>query len=131
LLKLIFTHENEETYNEKEFLDCLNLACDEIVRRQVESGIDIVCDGENSKISYFTYGEKVCQYDSVAKIRDFICICRRSTGGYSHCNAESIDEQRWQLTAFRFRRTGWEHNSLRPDHFYATKLAMSVFVERS
>ena len=55
LLKFIFARDNEEAYNEKEFLNCLNLACDEIVRRQVESGIDIVCDGEISKISYSTY----------------------------------------------------------------------------
>ena len=55
LLKFIFARDNEEAYNEKEFLNCLNSACDEIVRRQVESGIDIVCDGEISKISYSTY----------------------------------------------------------------------------
>ena len=55
LLKFIFARDNEETYNEKEFLNCLGSSCDEIVRRQVESGIDIVCDGEISKISYSTY----------------------------------------------------------------------------
>ena len=48
LLKFIFARDNEEGYNEEEFLNCLNLACDEIVRRQVEAGIDIVCDGEIS-----------------------------------------------------------------------------------
>ena len=55
LLKFIFARDNEETYNKKEFLNCLGSSCDEIVRRQVESGIDIVCDGEISKISYSTY----------------------------------------------------------------------------
>jgi len=55
LLKFIFARDNGEAYNEKEFLNCLGSSCDEIVRRQVESGIDIVCDGEISKISYSTY----------------------------------------------------------------------------
>ena len=40
MLKFIFARDNEETYNEKEFLNCLGSSCDEIVRRQVESGID-------------------------------------------------------------------------------------------
>jgi len=55
LLKFIFARDNEEAYNEKEFLNCLGSSCDEIVKRQLESGIDIVCDGEISKISYSTY----------------------------------------------------------------------------
>lgn len=33
----------------------MTAACDETVRRQVEAGIDIVSDGETSKISYATY----------------------------------------------------------------------------
>ena len=51
LLQFIFARDNEEFYDEKDFLNCLGSSCDEIVRRQVESGIDIVCDGEISKIS--------------------------------------------------------------------------------
>ena len=55
LLKFIFARDNEEDYDEQDFLNCLSLACDEIVEKQIESGIDIVCDGEISKISYSTY----------------------------------------------------------------------------
>ena len=33
----------------------MTAACAETVRRQVEAGIDIVSDGETSKISYATY----------------------------------------------------------------------------
>ena len=55
LLKFIFARDNEEKYNKQKFLNCLSLACDEIVEKQVASGIDIICDGEISKISYSTY----------------------------------------------------------------------------
>jgi len=55
LLNFIFARDNEEKYNKQKFLNCLSLACDEIVEKQVASGIDIICDGEISKISYSTY----------------------------------------------------------------------------
>ena len=37
------------------FDNCMSSACNETVRRQVEAGVDIVSDGETSKISYATY----------------------------------------------------------------------------
>ena len=41
--------------SEAEFDAVMTQAVDEAVRRQVEAGIDIVSDGEMSKISYATY----------------------------------------------------------------------------
>ncbi|CTQ50794.1 cobalamin-independent methionine synthase II family protein [Jannaschia donghaensis] len=51
----IFAREREEPYDEQAFAAQMTAACDEVVRRQVEAGIDIVSDGETSKISYATY----------------------------------------------------------------------------
>lgn len=51
----IFAKENNEAYDSDAFKDCMTNAVDEIVRRQKDVGIDIVSDGETSKISYATY----------------------------------------------------------------------------
>jgi 5-methyltetrahydropteroyltriglutamate--homocysteine methyltransferase len=51
----IFAIENAQPSNEAEFDAVMTQAVDEAVRRQVDAGIDIVSDGEMSKISYATY----------------------------------------------------------------------------
>ncbi len=51
----IFARENEQPFDQSEFDAEMATACAETVRRQVEAGIDIVSDGETSKISYATY----------------------------------------------------------------------------
>ena len=51
----IFARENGEEIDVPAFDQCMEAACSETVRRQVEAGIDIVSDGETSKISYSTY----------------------------------------------------------------------------
>ena len=55
VVDLIFAREREEAYDSAAFDACMAAACAETVRRQVEAGIDIVSDGETSKISYATY----------------------------------------------------------------------------
>ena len=55
VVDFIFARENEKTYDPQAFNACMTAACGETVRRQVEAGIDIVSDGETSKISYATY----------------------------------------------------------------------------
>ena len=55
VVDFIFARENEETYDAAAFDACMTAACDDTVRRQVEAGVDIVSDGETSKISYATY----------------------------------------------------------------------------
>ena len=55
VVDFIFAREREESYDSNAFDACMTTACAETVRRQVEAGIDIVSDGETSKISYATY----------------------------------------------------------------------------
>ena len=52
---LIFAKEREENYSHFEFDATIAAAVKNTVARQVEAGIDIVSDGEMSKISYATY----------------------------------------------------------------------------
>ena len=51
----VFAKENEQPYDAGELARTIADAVDEVVARQVETGIDIVSDGEMSKISYATY----------------------------------------------------------------------------
>ena len=51
----IFAREREEPFDGDEFAACMAEECSETVRRQAEAGVDIVSDGETSKISYSTY----------------------------------------------------------------------------
>ena len=44
-----------QTYDEKAYQDALHNAVADVVREQVQSGIDIVTDGEFSKPGFFTY----------------------------------------------------------------------------
>ncbi|MBO6552752.1 MAG: cobalamin-independent methionine synthase II family protein [Roseitalea sp.] len=55
VVDFIFAREREEPYDPAEFDAAMTEAVGETVRRQVEAGIDIVSDGETSKISYATY----------------------------------------------------------------------------
>ncbi|WP_425084656.1 cobalamin-independent methionine synthase II family protein [Ruegeria profundi] len=51
----IFARENGKPYDAAGFDACMTKAVSETVRKQVEAGVDIVSDGETSKISYATY----------------------------------------------------------------------------
>ena len=51
----VFAKENEQPYNEAELAATINSAVDDVVAKQVEVGVDVVSDGEMSKISYATY----------------------------------------------------------------------------
>lgn len=53
--ELVFAQERGEPVDEAEFDQVIGAAVDEAVRLQVESGVDLVSDGEMSKISYATY----------------------------------------------------------------------------
>ena len=55
VVDFIFAREKGEPYDMAAFDECMTRAVSETVRRQVEAGIDIVSDGETSKISYATY----------------------------------------------------------------------------
>ncbi len=51
----LFARERGEAYDPAAFDAVMTRAVDDVVRRQVAAGIDIVSDGETSKISYATY----------------------------------------------------------------------------
>ncbi|MGJ8624241.1 MAG: cobalamin-independent methionine synthase II family protein [Yoonia sp.] len=55
VVDFIFARENTQPHNQAAFDACMTAAVDETVRKQKEAGIDIVSDGETSKISYATY----------------------------------------------------------------------------
>ncbi|MCZ6558417.1 MAG: cobalamin-independent methionine synthase II family protein [SAR324 cluster bacterium] len=55
LLELILAKDAGETVDEAAFSSCIRRAVGGVVARQVEAGIDVVSDGEQSKISYATY----------------------------------------------------------------------------
>ena len=55
VVDFIFAREREEEFDQSAFDAAMADAVDETVRKQVEAGVDIVSDGETSKISYATY----------------------------------------------------------------------------
>ncbi len=55
VVDFIFARERGEPYDPAAFDACMTEAVSETVRKQVEAGVDIVSDGETSKISYATY----------------------------------------------------------------------------
>ena len=55
VVDFIFARENNEDYDETSFDEVMTKAVHDTVGKQTESGIDIVSDGETSKISYATY----------------------------------------------------------------------------
>ncbi|GAB4543573.1 MAG: cobalamin-independent methionine synthase II family protein [Ruegeria sp.] len=55
VVDFIFARERGEPYDAAAFDACMTRAVSETVRKQVEAGVDIVSDGETSKISYATY----------------------------------------------------------------------------
>ncbi|MEL6608286.1 MAG: cobalamin-independent methionine synthase II family protein [Pseudomonadota bacterium] len=55
VVDFIFARENGTPYDTAAFDAEMTAAASETVRRQVEAGIDVVSDGETSKISYATY----------------------------------------------------------------------------
>lgn len=55
VVDFIFARENEEPYDQVDFDTAMTEAVNVTVEKQVAAGIDIVSDGETSKISYATY----------------------------------------------------------------------------
>ena len=55
VVDFIFTRENNKQYVEKDFDECMRNNVLSIAKKQKIAGIDIVSDGETSKISYATY----------------------------------------------------------------------------
>ena len=55
VVDFIFARENKTAYDQADFDACMTAAVSATVGKQVAAGVDIVSDGETSKISYATY----------------------------------------------------------------------------
>src|SRR5690348_11264045 len=55
VVDMLMRKDRREPYDRAEFDATMGQAVDELMRRQVATGIDVVSDGETSKISYATY----------------------------------------------------------------------------
>lgn len=55
LVELLYKRANDGTVDEAAFQSRVTDAVNEIVRKQLDSGIDIVNDGEQGKVSYYSY----------------------------------------------------------------------------
>ena len=55
VVDFIFARERNEAFSVDEFDDVMKKAVEATVKKQKDAGIDIVSDGETSKISYATY----------------------------------------------------------------------------
>ena len=55
LLAFLAAKERGQDYDEEAYQKCLRESVDDVVRRQVEAGIDVVDDGEMGKASWITY----------------------------------------------------------------------------
>ena len=55
LIPLLRLRENGQPYDREELVKQVREAVTDVVRKQIEAGIDIVTDGEQSKASFFGY----------------------------------------------------------------------------
>jgi 5-methyltetrahydropteroyltriglutamate--homocysteine methyltransferase len=55
VVDLLFAQDRGEAYDQTKFDETMRRAVSDIVKKQEECGVDIVSDGETSKISYATY----------------------------------------------------------------------------
>ena len=55
VVDFIFTRERGDAFDQAAFDNCMTAAVSETVRKQKDAGVQIVSDGETSKISYATY----------------------------------------------------------------------------
>ena len=88
VVDLIFAQEKGEPINLPTFNATMSDAVDAVVKRQVDAGIDIVSDGEMSKISYATYiKDRFTGFDGDSPRRtpsdllDFPSFMKRLSGG--------------------------------------------------
>ena len=65
LLDLMKAKVNDEPYDEQVYAERIPSAAVDIVRQQVQSGIDVVTDGEQSKLGFSSYvGERLAGYEA-------------------------------------------------------------------
>src|SRR5215831_21309836 len=55
LLEMMYAREHGQPYDQAAYAGQVRRAVADVVRRQVEAGVDVVCDGEQGKSGFFTY----------------------------------------------------------------------------
>ena len=55
LIELMLKKEQSEDYDPKVFAQLVSSAVSDVVERQINAGIDVICDGEQGKPSFLTY----------------------------------------------------------------------------
>ena len=55
LSELLFAKDKKENFNQETFNQVVKKNVEKVVKRQLSVGIDVISDGEMSKISYATY----------------------------------------------------------------------------
>jgi 5-methyltetrahydropteroyltriglutamate--homocysteine methyltransferase len=55
VVDLLFAQDRGDDYDEGRFYDTMQKSVSNLAKMQVESGVDVISDGESSKISYATY----------------------------------------------------------------------------
>ena len=55
LLESMLSRQRGEEHDEQQFQALVQEAVGDVVRRQSEAGIDVICDGEQGKASFLTY----------------------------------------------------------------------------
>lgn len=85
LVAFLNRKEKKESYDDSAFRKSLSRSVDDVVQKQVRTGIDIVSDGEMSKISYATYlKDRLNGFDGIATeyrvasdLADYMTFARR------------------------------------------------------
>ena len=101
---LVFAAERGDPVDKGEFDQVIGAAVDEVVARQVAAGVDLVSDGEMSKISYATYiKDRITGFDGdsprtpPADLEDYPgFLARQSSSGGTPTNASGrLPPRRW------------------------------------
>lgn len=79
-LEFLFAKERGEAFDAEAYAASTRQAVDDVVRRQVEAGIDIVCDGEQSKSSFLTYiAERLSGFSPRTEVVEDLWVESRET----------------------------------------------------
>ncbi len=99
LVDLLYARENDEPFDQSALTERVRSAVQECVQHQVSVGIDVVNDGEMSKVSYSTYvNARLSGFDSHVEVRRFPRADAAAFPRYAEWNA------RQQQGAARIKR---------------------------
>jgi 5-methyltetrahydropteroyltriglutamate--homocysteine methyltransferase len=104
LVDLLYAQENDAPIDQSALAERVRGAVAESVKQQVETGIDIVNDGEMSKVSYSTYvNTRLTGFDSRVQVRRYPRMDAAAFPRYAEWNAK---QQQGAARIRRFACTG-------------------------